>query len=527
MAIALASGCTRRGKDLDVELADGTKAKLEHKDTLRINVSTEPPTLDWHKATDTTSSWITGNTMEGLVEYDLNDKELGLIPALATKWEPSENARKWKFTLREGVKWSDGQPFLAQHVLDGWKRLMARETASEYAYFLFALKNGKAFNEGKVPFEQVGAKITAPNVIEVELEKPMGYFPYLLTHSSTFPVRLDVVQKHGDRWTEAGNIVTLGPYTLKAWQHDKQILLQANDNYFGEKPFIKNIVAYMIQEQATAINLFDSGKLDSVHSLPSVELRKLRQRKEFRETSTLTLQYYGFNVSKAPFNNPLVRKAISMGIDRQQVVQMLAGGQLPMTSWIPSGMFGYEAERGLSFNPEKAKELMKQAGYGEGKPFPKIEFRFNTNEDHQRVAENIQAQLKKNLGIDMEIKNEEWKVFLNTLKTDPPQMFRMGWQADYPDPDNFMNLMTSYSEQNRTRWKNAQYDSLVEKAAGLTDKNERKAIYSQAQKLMVEDEVPAYPLYSGVNHLLISPRVEGYPVNVLNRFLYKRAKLKE
>jgi oligopeptide transport system substrate-binding protein len=526
MALAINAGCTRRGGDIEVELPNGTKAKLPVAETLRINVQTEPPSLDWHKATDTTSAQITDNIMEGLVQYDLSDKDLGLIPGLALKWEPSEQARQWKITLRSGVVWSDDVSFTAQHVSDGWKRLLARETASEYAYFLFGIKNARDFSEGKVSWDQVGVKITSPTEMTVELEKPMSYFPYLLTHHSTYPIRMDVVEKHGESWTKPANIVTLGAYNLKSWQHDRMISLERNEKYYGEKAHTKFVVAYMIIEQATAINLFDSGKLDAVHKLPSIELRKLRNRPEFRETGNLSLYYYGMNVQKPPMDNALVRKAIAMAIDRSQIIQLLAGGQNPMTSWVPAGMFGYEPDRGLQFDIEKAREFLKQAGYGEGKKFPKLEAKFNTNEDHQRIAENIQAQLKNNLGIDLELKNEEWKVYLTSLKSDPPHLFRLGWQADYPDPDNFLTVVAGFSENNRTRWKNSKYDELVLKGSGTIDRNERKSIYEMAQRILVEEDVPVIPLYSNVNHLLISPRVENYPINVLERFVYKGVKLK-
>lgn len=528
VVVLAAAACTKRGSNVEVELVGKGKVTLKQNETLRINLSSEPPSLDWHKATDTTSSMILDNIMEGLVTYNLNDKELGLLPGLATKWEPSSDARIWKLTLRTGVKWTDGVEFTAQHVIDGWKRLLDPMTASEYAYFLHDLKNAKNFNEGKTKdFNEVGAKITGPNEITVELEKPMSYFPYLLTHASTFPVRLDVVQKHGDKWTEAANTVTLGPYKLGSWQHDKQIVLERNDGYYGEKAHIPYIVAYMVLEQATSLNLFESGKLDVMLRLPSTELRKLKTRKEYRETGILGAYFYGMNTTKVPTNNPLVRKALSQAIDRQQIVQILAGGQIPMTSFIPAGMFGYEADRGLTFNVEKAKESLKKAGYEDPSKFPKLELKFNTNEDHQKVAENIQAQLKKNLGIEVELKNEEWKVFLNTQKTDPPHLYRSGWFADYPDPDNFMTLMTSASENNRTRWKSTKFDEIVKKAASVTNKEERRKLYSDAQKMLVEDEVPVIPLYSGVAHLLVNERLENFPVNALDKFLFKNVRLKQ
>ncbi len=517
--------CTKRSNDIEVDLPGGEKITLKTGETLRINIVSEPPSLDWHKSADTTSSLVTGNVMEGLVNYNLADRELGLIPGLALKWEPSDQAKKWKFTLRDGIAWSDGQPFTAQHVLDGWKRLLTKETAAEYAYFLFPIKNAKAYNEGKVPWEQVGVKITAPNEISVELDKSMGYFPSLMTHHSTYPIRLDVVAKHGDKWTEPQNIVTLGAFNLKVWQHDKMLVMERNEKYFGDKAKVKYVAGYMIQEQSTAINLFDSNKLDSVHRLPSIELRKLKDRPEHRQENMLVLYYYGINTGRPPMDNLFVRKAVAAAIDRQQIVQMLAGGQVPLSNWIPPGVLAYEANIGSTFDPEKAKALLKQAGYADVSKFPTLEIKFNTNENHQRIAENVQAQLKKNLGINVELKNEEWKVYLNTLKTDPPHLFRFGWLADYPDPDNFMTVMASFSDNNHTKWKSLKFDELIMKAAGALERETRKAFYAQAQKLMVEDDVPVIPLFSDINHLLVSPRVKNYPINIMEKYEYKGVEL--
>lgn len=524
--LAFICSCTKQSSDLSVQAPNGETLKLALPETLRVNLVTEPPSLDWHKATDTTSAWMTQNIMDGLTDYGFEGEKTVLIPGLAEKWESSDSARKWKFTLRQNVKWSDGQPFVAQQVIDGWQRLLSKETAGEYAYFLFGIKNAKAFNEGKVAWDQVGAKVSGTNEISVELEKPMSFFPHLLTHHSTYPIRIDIVKKFGDQWTAPQNIVTLGAFSLKVWQHDKMIVLQRNDSYWGEKATIKYVAGYMIQEQATAINLFDSGKLDSVHKLPSIELRKLKSRKEYREAGSLLMYYYGVNFHKPPMDNLNVRKAIASAIDRKEIVTMLAGGQIALTSWLVPGVLGYNEAIGMPFNLEKAKAYMKAAGYADVSKFPKMELKFNTNDDHQRVAENVQAQLKRNLGINVELKNEEWKVYLNTLKTDPPALFRFGWLADYPDPDNFLAVMTSYSDNNYARYKSPVFDALVEKGAASTNNQERIKIYAEAQKLLLEEDVPVIPLYASRNNLLVADRVLDYPINVMERYQYRKVHLK-
>jgi oligopeptide transport system substrate-binding protein len=526
--IGLLAGCTggRSSSELEVEVAGGQKLTLSLAETLRINIVSEPPTLDWNKSTDTTSSWIQDNIMDGLIGYAATETQAELEPALATKWAGSKDSKVWAFTLREGVTWSDGVPLTAQHFFDGWRRLLAKETASEYAYQLFAIRNARAFNEGKAKWEDVGVRASGPNEITVELEKPVAYFPHIMTHHSTYPIRLDVIEKHGDKWTEPPNLVGLGPFVLRGWQHDKMIVLERNEKYWGEKAKLKHIAAYMIQEQATAINLFESGKLDAVHGLPAIELRRLREKPEYKRFATLTLMYYGFNVTKKPMDNVHLRRAVAHAIDRQEIVRILDGGEIPLSSFVPSGMFGYEPEIGLRFDVEKAKESLKKAGFPAG-AMPKIELKINTNENHQRVAENVQAQLKRNLGLDVEIKNEEWKVYLSSLKADAPHIFRMGWLADYPDPDTFLKILTSFSDNNRTNWKNKRYDELVLKGATVSQPEERRKIYAEAQKLMLEDEVPVVPLYNSVAHILVSGRVEGYPTNVLARYVYDKTAIKK
>lgn len=499
--------------------SDNLEYGLNVEDTLRINIENEPPSLDWSISTDTTSSFIEINIMDGLVEYNLADPEFGLSPALATEWKPSANAKVWTFKIREGVKWTDGEPFTGQHVIDGWERLLNPKTASEYAYFLFDVKNAREYNSGKIKdFSQVGIKLNDKNELIVELVAPKAYFPMMLTHHSTFPIRKDVVAKHGDKWTEPGNIVTLGAYKLKVWEHDKALVLERNDDYYGQKAKIKNVYAYMINEFSTAMNLIDAGKIDFQQNLPFKDLPQLKQRPGYRNTPSLSTYYYGFNTRKKPFNNLKVRKAFGHAIDRKQITDLLAAGHAPLTSWIPTGMLGYENERGLKFDPELAAKLLDEAGYKDRSTFPRITLAFNTLENHQRVAENVQSQLKKNLGIEIQLNNEEWKVYLKRLQTDTPEIYRMGWQADYPDSSTFMQLMTSYSENNHTGWGSKKFDDLVAAGNRELDKEKRRKVYSDAQKILTEDEVPVAPIYSRVSHFLLSERVQNFPITPIEQF---------
>ena len=499
---------------------------LPVQDTFRFNISTEPPTLDWSKATDTTSSLIVDNIMEGLLEYDFSKPSVDLKPALAEKWVSTLDGKKWTFTIRKNIKWNDGKEFNASHVLDGWERLLNPKTASEYAYFLYLIKNARAYNKGKLKdFSKVGVSVNKQGQLVVELKEGKSYFPYFVTHTSTYPIRKDIIAMYGDRWTDPKNIVTLGAYNLKIWEHDKRVVLERNTNYYNQSAKIKNILIHIIPESGTALNLFEKGRLDAIGGLPSRELPILRKRKEYRSHPILATYYYGINVKQKPFDDVRVRKAFNLAIDRKQITDLLKGDQVPLTGWVPKDLLGYDSSLGLVFNPEKARKLMDEAGYKDRNNFPRVVISYNTHEDNKRVAEKVQAQLKKHLNIKIELSNEEWKTYLQSLKTDRQQIYRMGWVADYPDPDNFMTLMTSYSENNHTNWGSSLYDSLVEEAGVLSNKKERLKLYIKAQKVLLEEGVAVIPIYSAQSHWLISDRVVVFPLNIMGKVSFKEVQL--
>jgi len=503
-----------------------TKKSLEYgldiKDTIRINCQTEPPTMDWTKMHDTASHMVSINMMEGLTGIDYDNAELPATPKLATEWT-TKDARVWTFTLRKGVKWSDGVEFTAQHVLDGFERLLNPKTGSTYSYLLFPIKNGEAYFKGEVKdFSQVGVKINDKGQIVIELVKPMSYFPYIMGHQATFPIRKDIIAKYGeDKWADAGRIATIGAYNLKIWDHDKNIVLERNDNYYGDKAKTKNILVYMINDYSTAVNLYHSGKLDFQEQLPSNEARGLKTDPGFKQRPMLGLYYYGFNVKKPPFDNAKVRQAFAYAIDRKQITDLLAGGQVPLNGFIPPGMFGHEADVGIHADPAKAAKLLDEAGFKDRSHFPRVTIGFNTDETHQRIAENVQAQLKKNLGVQVELANEEWKVYLNHLITDAPNIYRLGWIADYPDPDTFYSIFLSNSENNHSGWTNKTYDNLVAQGASELNKEKRRQIYLKAQKLLTEEELPMLPIYVQTYSSLISPRLKNFPNNPLERIELK------
>ncbi|HET6371230.1 MAG TPA: peptide ABC transporter substrate-binding protein, partial [Nitrospiria bacterium] len=432
----------------------------------RMNLATEPPTLDWSLATDGTSIRVIENLMEGLTEYDAR---LRPKPAIAKSWEVLDGGSRYLFHLRKGVTWTDGKPVTAADFEYSWKRLLDPKTGAEYAYFLYDLVNAEAYNGGRVKDpSKVGVRALDPYTLEVRLKKPIVYFPEITTFTATYPLRKDAIERYGDRWTDPDHIVTCGPFRLSEWRHEYRLILTANDRYRGGRPRLDRIVFYVVEGETTALTLYETGDLDRV-GVPPVAIPSYRKRPDYHHGPFLRGYYYGFNVTKPPFENPMVRQAFSKAIDRTEFPKILKGGEIPATSWVPPGMPGYNPEIGLKFDPKEARRKLAEAGYPEGKGLPPITLAFNTDPTNLLIAENVQAQWKRNLGVTVGLDNMEWKVYLKLLKDDTPQVFRLGWGADYPDPDNFLALFTTRSGNNNTHWGNPRYDTLIAEAAGQPD----------------------------------------------------------
>jgi oligopeptide transport system substrate-binding protein len=493
----------------------------------RVNLSTEPPSLDWSLATDHISFNVIANLMVGLTEFD---KKLKPAPVIAKSWETLDGGRKIVFHLRDDVAWSDGKKVRAQDFEYSWKRLLNPKTASEYAYSLFDIVNAEDFHHGKITNDSlVGVQATDDATLEVRLKYPASYFLALTTFEITYPQRQDVIEKFGTKWTEPGNIVTNGPFLLAGWKHENEIQLKANANFFLGKPAIERVEMFMINEMTTALAMYEQGQIDFLDkdSIPIVEKPRLAKTPGFKFVPQLRGEYYGFAVDRKPFNDPRVRKAFAMAIDRSVFPKLLRGGELAATSWIPPGMLAHNPKIGLVYNPPEARRLLREAGYPDGKGFPPVTLTYNTLEYNKIVAEAVQGMWKRNLGVLVRLENQEWKVFLKQLLNDPSPVFRSGWGADYPDPDNFTKLFASYSPQNYSRWKNPRYDQLIEQAARELNEQKRARLYNDAQKILCEEDVPIVPLFTVTESTVLNPRYTGLEYNSMGRLVLRDVRLKK
>jgi len=491
---------------------------------LRVNLGTEPPSLDWSLATDHVSFNVISNLMVGLTEFD---KALKPAPVIAKSWDVIEGGKKLVFHLRDDVQWTDGKKVRSQDFEYSWKRLLNPKTASQYAYILFDIVNAQEYAEGKLKdASAVGVRAEDDQTLVVTLRHPVAYFLAITTFEVTYPQRQDVIEKYENRWTEPGNIVTNGPFRLTSWKHENEIELSANPSFFRGKPAIDKVTMYMINEKTTAVAMYEQGNLDFMddHSIPPLDKPRLSKLPGYKLVPQLRGEYYGFAVDRKPFDNPKLRKAFAMAIDRSVFPKILQGGQTPATSWIPPGMLAHNPEIGLAFNPEEARKLLREAGYPDGKGLPPIVLGYNTLDDNKLVAEAVQSMWQKNLNVVVNIENQEWKVYLKKLQNDPFVVHRAGWGADYPDPDNFMKLFTANSGNNHGRWKNPQFDQLLEQAAVEQDTAKRAQLYDQAQKILTETDAAIVPLFWKSESTLLNPKFTGLEYNSMARMDLRHVK---
>jgi len=496
-----------------------------------LNHGTEPPSLDPNLSTDTTSIETEVHIFMGLTK--LNVETVATEPWLATEWTPSGDGLTWTFKMRKDVNWvhwdpaaqkiTQQRPVTAYDIEYSTKRTCNPETASDYAYVNYIIKGCEAVNTGEsTDLDSIGVKAVDDYTVEFTLEQPAGYFPAIAGMWINYPVPVEVIEEHGDLWTEPGNIWTCGPYVLDVWEHDSRMVLKKNPQWFGAKDVsIETINFAMVVETSTAFAMYENGELDvAAPPLPDMDRIKADPvlSKELYIAPVLCTYYYGFNTTKDPFDDAKVRQAFSYGVDRQKLIDtVLKGGQVPAQTFACPGIFGTPAENpdfpGITFDPAKGKALLAEAGFENGVGLPDITLMFNTSEGHANIAQFIQQSWKENLGVDVKLANQEWAVFLDTVYSDEtPQIYRMGWCQDYPDENNWvLEVFHPTKSANNTHWSGPDADEfarLVEEAAASPDPDERTRLYFEAEKILTVDSAVMIPIYYYTSVVMTKPYVE-------------------
>lgn len=484
--------------------------------TTTVNLGTEPPTIDPSKASDTASVTVIEQLFIGL--FDIDDNTGDVKPELATSWITSSDGTIYTFTLRSDIIWSDGNPVTAQDVRYGILRTLDPATAANYGYILYIIKNGGPYHWGDVTDpNDVGVTAVNSTTLQITTEQPAAYIPSILSMWVARPLPQWAIDTWGDNWTEPAHIVTNGAYKLAEWVHDDHIRLEKNPDYYDAANVQINRVTMWMTDTESAGQMYMDGRLDTTALWSSVPA-DIMASDAVKSYPIPCTYYYGFNVTKPPFDNVKVRQAFSAAIDRQGLInsQGVNSSNFPAVTFTPPGLFGhvdgYTADIGLPYDTAQARQLLADAGYPNGQGLPPVTLWYNTNSVHEATAKYVQQSWYSTLGISTTLHSTDWQDYLNRLRNGEFQIWRLGWCMDYPDAYNFLYEAID-SNRTSSNWTNSTYEGLLDQATQTQDTDARKALYKQAEEILVETDAVMIPLYYYAGKLITKPYLDRtYPV---------------
>ncbi len=485
--------------------------------------SADPESLDPHKTSTVYEAHILRDLFLGLTTEDIRSD---VIPGAAESWTVSGDGKVYTFKLRADGKWSDGSPVTANDFVFAWRRLTDPATAAEYAYMLAPVVNAEAITKGEKKPDELGVKAVDDLTFEVTLNAPTPYFLEMLTHQATYAVSKANVEKMGADFIKPGNLVSNGPYTLAEFVPNDHIKLVKNPNFYDSANVKIDTVNYIpTEDRSTAIKRFEAGELDMNDDFPTEQLADLKAKfgDQIKVGPYLGTYYYAFKIPKAPWDNVKLRHALSMAIDREHLAEKVwQNTMIPAYSFVPPGIGGYEtrttdySEKSQIDREDEAKKLLTELGYGPDKPL-KLEIRYNTSENHKNTAVAIQEQLKP-LGVEVSLLNTDTKTHFGHLEQHGDfDVARVGWIADYKDPENFLALCKTGTGNNYAEYSNKEYDELLATAAAATDPSARMKSLSDAEAIGVARDLCVLPLLYYSFHNIVSPKVKGWEANVMDR----------
>lgn len=485
------------------------------------NLASEPKTLDPANTTGVIEGTVEMALLEGLTRMNANREPEA---AMAESWTVSPDGRSYTFKIRENAKWTGGEPVTARDFEYSWKRLLDPETAAPYSYLLFCLKNGESFNLGEADADEVGVKAVDDRTLQVELESPIPYFVSLVSLPCLYPVNENAVARGADWYATPEGMVGNGPFVMEKWEHHQRIVMKRNPDYWdAARVKLDQLNFVMVESIDTGLTMFETGAVDIQEEVPAREISRLLNTGNLRLDSDPSVYYYVINTRNAPLNDPRVRKALALSINRQLLVDRVTqAGEKAALGFVPYGIpdalpqNDFRQVAGNLFpdgDITQAQQLLAEAGYPGGKGFPKLSLLFNNQGNHRLLAEAIQEMWRSSLGIQINLVGEEWQSYLDSLDNRRFDIAYTGWQPDYLDPMTFLELNTSENSNNSGSWKNPEYDRLIEQAKDSGDQKVRMDAMHSAEKILIE-EMPVIPIYFYVNPTLYNPGVKGvfYPL---------------
>ena len=496
--------------------------------TLHVGNGQEPQELDPHIITGVSEIKILSALFEGLVGQD--PVNLDPIPGAAESWDISPNGLTYTFHLRPDLKWSDGQALTAKDFAYSFERALTPEVAAPNAYLLYVLKNAAAFYRGEVAFGEVGVKVVDERTLELQLSHPAPYLLSLLAHPVWFPVQHAAIATQGEAlgrspgWTRPGKFVGNGPFQLQDWKVNSYVHVVKNPHYWdAERTRLNQIFFYPTESREAEERAFRAGQLHLTEAMPvsKVGFYRDQDHPSLRIDPYLGTYYLQLNTRNPALADARVRQALGLAIDRDLIVESITrGGQKPAWHFTPPGTGGYTPDISGSKNVEMARQLLAQAGYAGGEGFPGLTYLYNTSENNKAIAEALQQMWRKNLGLSVELINQEWKVYTHSRETGQFDILRSSWIGDYLDATSFLGVWSSESGNNFTGWKSASYDNFLSRARLTTVAEKRFEIFARAEELLMREQ-PILPLYFYTSVYLKRQSVKGYYPTLLNYHPWK------
>jgi ABC-type oligopeptide transport system substrate-binding subunit len=476
---------------------------------LRVQLPAEPVTLDPSLAEDGAALRILGNTMDGLVGYDGEGK---LLPLLAAETKVSADGRRYEFLLREGARWSDGEPVRAADFVRAFRRSLGPKTGSKLAGMLMTIRGAREYHAGKAGPETLGVSEGEGGRLVIELERPASYF----VQSLTLPVALP--QREGP-WRETGPVT--GAYRVASHRLERELRLEPNPHYWKApaSPGRLPVTLLVVQDESTAAALFDRGKLDVLTRIPAFDLVRLREKGLVSVYPQVATYFLSFNLRKPPFDDRELRRAVAGAVKREELVAALDGGERPARSWVPYGLEGYlpyeDPAPVFAASAEGARARLRARP-----PRMPVQAAFDTSGRNAMIMEKVQADLSRRLGLKISLINYDWKTYVKTIRTEAPPLYRYGWLAPFMDPISHLQAFKTGDPNNFSGWSNAEYDRLVERIERLAPGDERAALIRKAQAILVDREAAAVPLYHYVQAFAVAARVTGFRANPFGVILF-------
>ncbi len=529
---------------------------------MKVNLASEPQTIDPALNSSVDGAVMAHHFFEGLYKWadsgtDAPDgtgmAELVLGQAESVvETTNADGTITYTFTLRDDIKWSDGQPVVAGDFEYGLKRLVDPATAADYAYILDGIIVGAT--EIMSPDDPAAEELTFDNApspdtlavtavddktLEITITGPCPYFVELLAFPPLFPVRKDIIEANGDQWTfDPATYIGNGPYKMTEWEHNSYILSEKNDQHYDYANLGPDRIRYVLMDDAQAmLTGFESGELDFIENMPVDEIPALLDSGKLHVVDYIGTYYVSFQVQKAPFDDARVREAFTLAINRQHIVENITRtGQVPAAGFVPAGIYDaagatgddfrttggdwYDASAGAyEANCERARQLMADAGYPNGEGFPVVEYLYNTDDNHRAIGEALQADWQNVLGVTVTLANQDWGVFLETRKNGEYQIARNGWIADFNDPISFIDMWVTGSGNNDAQYSNPAFDALVAKSREPSTAEERMATLHEAEALM-RDDFMLGPIYYYTNKYMLTDGIDGMFYTPLGYFLF-------